>query len=265
MCGSYLFHATDEIAQHSTLEIVEKMIDREEMTDELDSTLAIFRVITISVILAIFGQLGGVSFKDLRHCTRLSLRTSRIIKSLGEKVETLLVDGLSFSDVAMVLAYLHAGAQEPDVLETLHHDAPNTTVYDGLSIIGFRNTSYSVLPALLSHLAEGPAQTALGFECFDSFIGNIPVRDDGTIKSTTQESVLFREGRVPKDPMQAKHDDDDSDDEPCQFELGTQKVSIAVPSPRSADVPLYLNIERPVELERPVLGFVWQSAWDCHR
>jgi hypothetical protein len=250
-CAEIVAGFYQRIAQPATLEVVKKHLDDQGSNRELDPKLVEFRVVTISIVLVIIGHFGGSDYRNLRHCISLSLEFPQKIRNLAAKVETLLVDGLSFSHIAGILGYCHAG-QNPTFYDD-NTDRDEVFLANTLKVIGFRNNTYAVLPALICRMAEGPCQSALGFQCFDTFIANVPVYSDCSIKSGSRDTgYTDLYGRMSKDIMALEglggHDD------PAVLESTPPQVRFTVPSSQAPDIPLYLNIERPLEIEGPVLS-----------
>ncbi len=193
--------------------------------------LALFRVLTASIIISVWSQLGGNDFKSIRHATALSLNDPMWLENTCEILNKNLLSGLNVYDVAHGVAVVHAAANSETVN---NYNQAN-------KVIGWRNGTYAVIPAVILEMA--PTRAALGFRCVDYYWANSMVHSDGSIRSSSKPAL-----------MQIF----DEEEETGVLDGSSAVLSISRPhmSPpilSSADIPLYLNIERPTHYDQPDL------------
>ncbi|KAG4440974.1 hypothetical protein IFR05_003538 [Cadophora sp. M221] len=209
-----------------------------------------FRVITASILLSVTGILSGPEFEILHHATKLQLSQEASISNFCRNIEDLLSFRLSFSQIALCIAHTHCGEVEPDM--TLY--SPNREHEPhNVGIVGWRKGNYAVLPRLLLNLAMGPSEAVLGFQCTDVFIGNLPVFPDGSIKCNKHAplSSVYKETSLFERLLEQTKQGDTKAHVVKAEEVG---VYTGPASCIPADIPLYLNIERPPHVEDPWLG-----------
>lgn len=95
-----------------------------------------------------------------------------------------------------------------------------------------------MIPAVI--LEMSPSRAALGFRCVDYYLANSMVHSDGSIRSLSKPALMQKF---------------DEDEETGLLDCSSAVLSISHPhmSPpilSSADIPLYLNIERPTHYDQ---------------
>ena len=168
---------------------------------------------------------------------------------MPREVEKLITSGLSFSRIATLIAHLHCGTISPRGPEVLQDEEVR---YVDTGIIGWRNGCHAVLPALLFSLSSGPSSSNLGFRCADTFIGNIPVHGDGSVRSN-KHGILTGQFRNSKLLASLQKQADDGNTE-TQLVQAYHSVSLGAAIPSPPDVLLHLTIERPLNRSDPDLG-----------
>ncbi len=147
----------------------------------------------------------------------------------------------------MLIASIHC-AQPPVVREdTSLADDDQRVMIKAAEIIGCRKEAYAVLPNLLFSLASELSISMLGFLCVDSFIGNLPDRNDGFVRSSGRYTIEH------KDPELYQTLLAQSDDE-AQLGQANNNVFLGPPTLRLPDTSLYLNIETRIIFDEPLLG-----------
>ena len=231
LCADKFAPCYDHMATQEALNEVLQHKDDIGGMDVVPKFLALFRVLTASIIISVWGRLAGNDFESIRHATTLSLNDPMWLENTCEILNKNLLSGLNVYDVAHGVAVVHAAANP----ET-RNDFNQTN-----KVIGWRNGTYAVIPAIILEMA--PTRDALGFRCVDYYWANSMVHSDGSIRSSSKPALMQRF---------------DDEEEAGVIDGSSAVQSIARPhmSPpilNSADIPLYLNIERPTHYDQPDL------------
>ncbi|KAH7319323.1 hypothetical protein BKA65DRAFT_514315 [Rhexocercosporidium sp. MPI-PUGE-AT-0058] len=249
-CAQQVASYYERIARSSTLDVVLKQKLQDGKTSVLPDEVVEFRVITVSILLSVTAILSGPEFETLHHATKIQLSQEADLSIFCRNIENLLSFRLSFSQIALCIAHIHCGEEEPDM--TIY--SPNREHEPhSVGIIGWRKGNYAVLPRLLLNLNMGPSEEVLGFQCTDVFIGNLPVFRDGSIKCNKHAplSSVYKETALFESLLEQARQ---GDTEGQVVQAGESGVHIGVANCLPPDVPLYINIERPSHVEDPWLG-----------
>ena len=243
----------ESIANESVLCIIKQNSKSDPRNEGLRDELIRYRIITASICLSVIGCIAGEGFNSLQHSTTLHLRNSRALESLSEGVDKLATSSLPFTDVVIQIAAIHC-AKSPYVRErSLSDEEDRYTAAESSSIIGCRNGAFAVLPELLFSMSCPLSVSMLGLRCVDSFIGNLIVQKDQFIRSLRTGTILQREmNQQIFQTLSQPHSDDDGE---AQLALqANDNIFLGPPALRPPDTPLYLNIERPIDCDEPLLG-----------
>ena len=189
----------------------------------------------------------------MQHSTTLHLQNSRALENLSEGVDKLATSSLPFTDVVIQIAAIHC-AKTPRVRErSLSDEEDQYTIAEFSSIIGCRNGAFAVLPELLFSMSCPLSGPMLGLRCVDNFIGNLIVQKDHFIRSLRTGNFIQTE--INQQIFQALSQPHSDDDGEAQLALqANDNIFLGPPALRPPDIPLYLNIERPIDYEEPLLG-----------
>lgn len=101
-----------------------------------------FRVVTVSIIFAVAGLLGGENFESLQYMTAIDMRFTSFswIKYVLQLLDAGLIDRLSMGNIVDVFFAVYTSGLPSQGLGFSKND---------LYKVGYRNGIYGVLPALL--------------------------------------------------------------------------------------------------------------------
>ncbi|CAO2650786.1 Nn.00g020780.m01.CDS01 [Neocucurbitaria sp. VM-36] len=208
-----------------------------------------FRALSASICISMLSRVAGPKFHLLKHSTMIDLseslnRTGDIVR-LCTQVQSILQGGATMSTVITAIAVIHCAADlakisDPWFMSGTELEPSGTN--DSITI-GWRNGRYAILPALLFSLDRPLEKSCLGLQCADGFIANLPTQRDGAIRTPFG---LWRTIFFTSDPSMEAINNHNPDPEKAQstIEAGNS-IFLGPPSPRTADKPLYINLERP--------------------
>ncbi|GIK00896.1 hypothetical protein Aspvir_004925 [Aspergillus viridinutans] len=197
--------------------------------------LATFRVITVSIVIAVASVLAGEDFNNLRHCIYLDLESSFWQHILCPMVDDIFSARLELSRAVFLLAAVHAGC-DPLLSEKINFKD---------ELVGWRNGIYTVQPALIVDMDPASKTPLLG--CYEGFCANTAVRPNGAIISSSESDMrLYIDNSL-------RTEGGESDTSIQALSLSTPYIG--PPDKRYADVPLYLNIERSPFATEPEILF----------
>ena len=144
---------------------------------EYSTDLAWFRIFTAYVVYTIAEMLAKEGFDSLSHVTQMSLDTPEWLDSIVSRLDKLLGPGIPFYEAVWIISTVHVGITP----ESISWASAESSV-----VLGYRNGSYAVLPALLASMA--PTKDSIGIFCFDRFIANIRMAPTGARRKRTYTS-----------------------------------------------------------------------------
>ncbi|KAL8690946.1 MAG: hypothetical protein Q9218_003722 [Villophora microphyllina] len=247
-----LAHFYALIDDEHTFSVIQRQINGDSRKEPLPTELLRYRILTMSICLAIIGCAAGKDYHRKQHCTELHIRFPRALRNLAENVDRLANNCLLFGDVALLIGAIHCGTPIGIVGGQARRDEETDYKYNPAAIIGYRNGIYAVLPRLLFSLASGPSTMSLGFQCADQYLANIPTGKDGMIRSYGHGTTI-RSGKSQRLFHGLGMSSVPSDEETQVSHTG-RNVFLGAPRPCLPDKPLYMNIERPVDFSEPLLG-----------
>ncbi|RII09105.1 hypothetical protein CUC08_Gglean007506 [Alternaria sp. MG1] len=199
--------------------------------------VARFRGITAAIYIALATRLAQEGeFQRSGHSTTLQLINEDWLDRGCHNIDRFSSESIHTHVAVHILATIHAGGS-PDRI--------NQSIRSGT--IGYREGSYSVLPAVFLHFE--PTHTALNFVLSDCFFANISANSNGEIKDIAAPRLLNESA----DPNIANHND--------TLALATLREPWAGPPCRaSPDCPLYLSLERHADGNMGLVGRVNGSS-----
>lgn len=211
----------------------------------LSRELQQFLVVTASVCVSVLGCIGGDSFSSIRHSALTNFFTTRHFRKLCYEVDAILKGGCGMGRVIRAVAAVHCGQDltpDPRMYEE-GEQIYRPSAMDGY-LIGWRNGRYAILPNLLFRLSSPLDHSVLDVRCTDQFIANIPVQQDGAIRSELggPGAIMFTSQDL--EPWQ----EPDSSRDLERATPGSENnapIVLGPPSSAGPDKPLYLTLERP--------------------
>jgi hypothetical protein len=216
-------------------------MDSQNLSRELQQ----FLVVTASVCISVLGRIGGDNFSSIRHSALTNFFTARHFRKLCHEVDAILKGGCGMGRVIRAVAAVHCGQDlTPDA--KMHEEGEqvySSSAIDG-SLIGWRNGRYAILPNLLFRLSSPLDPSVLDIHCTDQFIANIPVQQDGAIRSQFggPGAIMFVSHDL--SPWQDTEPSHDLERATPGSEINAP-ITLGPPSSAPPDKPLYLSLERP--------------------
>lgn len=190
--------------------------------------IARFRVITASINVSVLSRLTNTGFKGMSHMTEMDLNTYTWLDKIASTLDKSLRHGIPFYDAVKLLSIIHAGAP----YETLEIDTAERSM-----ILGYRQGIFATMPSLFRTLMRAGGDDQLGLACFETFIGNVPVFPDGTVRAggenTVRAPVLYESTRMP----------------------ATDWQRLSEITATKADSQVYVGLERPLLSVSPTVVF----------
>lgn len=138
------------------------------------ASLAMFRALTVAIIIAFAARLAPKDFETTPHCTAMELDMAEWLNMTCWEFDSAMSTrkvyysrGVRFDAAMYLLAVVHAGAEPDKIEKTRAHG------------VGWRHGTYTVVPSLVIEMA--PVSEAVGLQCLDAFVGNIGQQDTGAI------------------------------------------------------------------------------------
>lgn len=235
-CSGMLAHCYESIGDQKTLDCVRETSGAIGDYDPLPVELQRFRVITACIVLAITELLVGSDFERTKHVATLELDMDDSLKILTEALANGLTSGLPLWEAAVIVSAMHAGTDTEPIEALRKRKSPGHRI----ATLGRRAGTFCVVPKLLLNME--PSTAALGFECLNIFIGNVPIDADGWILdgSTIHKSFSLTNEKYPEPstPTDASFDLERNAAPPETPYLG-------VPTSGRPNEPLYIGLERP--------------------
>lgn len=210
----------EDIAQPHVLEIVRKHDDQDSHNvAHPPQEVVEFLTITLSILLSVAEVLGGPGYKVLHHAINIEGHYSTI-EDLSRFLNKGLRSGIAHWQAVIFIAVFHARA-DPMVLKQ-QYDAER-------DMVGYRDSDFAVLPALLFNL--GPERAAFGLKCVDVFFC-VPVQDDHTVRCGESDPWLPEGNNV------------DFEESDTTFHVELDGSDVGPPVPSRADADIFLTWER---------------------
>lgn len=194
------------------------------VANELEPNIVQYRATTAIIILALTSRLSPSDFETARHCTRMDLRDESWIRGMCSVLDRGVMGQMPLSHAAWLLGATHANVpvDSEGIADNKNQGSDN--------IIGYQSGIYTVLLRLLVNMK--PSSEAVGLTCKDVFFANLEACRDGTIRTSSSDTV-FPEVNDRHNPQ-----------ENALIRAGD--IWSGAPVGGEPDTALYLNFERSV-------------------
>jgi len=232
--AKYLAHCYAPLAMSDILDQILTSKSAIAPYEDIPHNLALFRVISAAIVLAMASRLTEATFESVQHSITLELGNEGWLIPMCNVLDGAISSALGLHHVVSVLAAVHTG-YDPDLIQSCSS-----------KIIAWRRGIFAVVPSIL--LSMKPTQEAIGFQCLDQYWANVAVREDGSVRDATtgtplQDMDLMEEVVATTGPDRSTLD-------------LVGRPWFGLPQFDTPDRPLYLSIERPLHYSDPDLCFV---------